>query len=119
MAGKVPYTCYQVTKSTLAQDEETVTKFLKAIARAQEYLSTGKPQELAHLLAPQFSDTSEEQLIKVIERYREIGAFAETPVLTQESYERLLDIMESAGELTQRTPFDKIIDNSIAEKVMQ
>ena len=119
LAGKVPYTCYQVTKSTLAEDEETVTKFLKAIYRAQQYLSTGKETELAHLLQPHFSDSTEEQLATVIRRYREIGAFAETPVLTQESYERLLDIMESAGELSARAPYAKIVDNSVAEKVMR
>ena len=119
LAGKVPYTCYQVTKSTLKEDRETVEKFLRAIYRAQQYLATGKETELAHILQPHFSDSSEEQLAKVITRYREIGAFAETPVLTQESYERLLDIMESAGELTQRAPYEKIVDNSVAEKIMK
>ena len=50
-------------------------------------------------------------------RYREIGAFALSPVLEQEPYERLLDIMEQAGELDSRPPYGDVVNNTLAEKV--
>ena len=39
--------------------------------------------------------------------------------MTEDAYERLLDIMEQAGELDARPPYAEIIQNSIAEQVMQ
>ena len=37
--------------------------------------------------------------------------------MTKEAYERLLDIMEQAGELDERAPYEAIINNEIANKV--
>ncbi len=39
------------------------------------------------------------------------------PTFSQESYERLQDIMEQGGELESRVPFEDFVDNSFAEKV--
>ena len=74
-------------------------------------------RRLAEALQPAFSESSVETLTMVVERYREIGAFSKTPVMTQEAYERLLDIMQQAGELDARAPYEKVINNTIAEKV--
>ena len=73
---------------------------------------------LYHYPAPAFSESSVETLTRVVERYREIGAFAASPVMTQEAYERLLDIMQQAGELDTRAPYEAVINNGIAEKVI-
>ena len=51
-------------------------------------------------------------------RDRGIDAFARTPVMQQSAYERLLDIMEQAGELSARAPYEQVINNTIAEQVM-
>ena len=59
-----------------------------------------------------------ETLTRVVERDREIGAFSASPVMTQEAYERLLDIMQQAGELEERAPYEAVINNGIAEKVV-
>ena len=118
LAGEVPYTCYQVTRSTLQEDNDMVERFLRAINRAQRFLMENDAQTVAEALAPAFAETDVETLTRVVERYREIGAFAETPVMTQEAYERLLDIMQQAGELEERAPYDAIINNEIAERVI-
>ena len=48
-----------------------------------------------------------------------IDAWKDTPVMNKESFERLQDIMEEAGELDVRAPFEKIVNNSYAEKVVK
>lgn len=119
LAGEVPYTCYQITRSGLEKDPEMVEKFLRAIYRAQQFVAENDAATVAEALAPAFSDSSVETLTRVVERYREIGAFATTPVMTQEAYERLMDIMQQAGELEERAPYEEVINNSIAQKVME
>lgn len=117
-AGALPYTCYQITKSGLEKDPEMVDKFMRALYRAQKFVAENDAKAVAEALAPAFTDSSIDTLTKVVERYREIGAFATTPVMTQESYERLMDIMQQAGELDTRAPYDKVINNTVAEKVI-
>lgn len=117
LAGEVPYTCYQVTRSYLSEQEETVEKFLRAIVRAQHFIEESDARTVAEALAPAFADSSVETLTQVVERYRQIGAFAHTPVMTQEAYERLMDIMQQAGELESRAPYENVINNRIAVKV--
>ena len=118
LAGEVPYTCYQVTGSKLEEDEETIAAFLRAIARAQAFVAESSEAEVAAALAPAFPDASLETLETVVRRYREIGAFAVTPVMEEAAYERLLDIMEQAGELTARPPYAGLIDNRLAEAAL-
>ena len=117
MAGEVPYTCYQVKTSTLEKDRAMVEKFLRAVHRAQKFIAESDAKTVAEALQPAFTESSVETLTKVVERYRSFGAFSETPVMTKEAYERLLDIMEQAGELDARAPYDKVINNEIAEMV--
>lgn len=118
LAGEVPYTCYQVRKSTLEDDSELVERFLRAIYRAQRFVAESDAATVAQALAPAFSDTSVETLEKVVERYRSIDAFARTPIMQKEAYERLMDIMEQAGELDARAPYEQVINNSVAEKIV-
>lgn len=54
-----------------------------------------------------------------MQRYKDIDAWCPTPFFAKEGLERLMDIMEQAGELTKRAPFEKIVDNSFANKAMQ
>ena len=38
--------------------------------------------------------------------------------MTEDSFTRLQDIMENAGELSERVEFSELVDNSFAEAVM-
>ena len=66
----------------------------------------------------QFPDSNLESLTEVVKRYRAINAWANTPIFNEEGFERLMNIMEEAGELDQRADFDVIVDTEIAKKVV-
>ena len=74
-----------------------------------------KPDEVAAAVQNQFPDTELSLLTSAVQRYQEIGAYCETPILTQDSFDRLQTVMQSAGELTQTAPYDQIVNNSYAE----
>ena len=57
-------------------------------------------------------------MAKVAARYKEIDAWAATPVFTEESYNRRL-MMQTAGELNKRPPYTKLVTNEFAEKAME
>ena len=54
-----------------------------------------------------------------IQRYKDIDAWNETPVLTKDSFERLEDVMIEAGELKEKVPYEKIINNTYSEKIVK
>ena len=76
-------------------------------------------RQVAEAIIDQFPDTSLDELEAVTARHRQIDAWNATPVMEQHALERLETVMEQAGELDARPPYAEIIQNSIAEQVMQ
>lgn len=121
-AGEVPYTCFAANKSYLTKNKEKVKSFLKAIMRGYQFLSDKLAQNdidaVYNAIAPSFTGYDKTSIYKSIESYYEIDSWATTPVMSESAYNRLLDIMQGAGQLDVRVPMSTIIDNSIAQELM-
>ena len=118
-SGDVPYTAYMVLKSKVEENAGLYERYLRAVYRGQQWVATHTPAEIASVIAPQFPDSDVELLTRVAEDYQRVGAWAETPVMPGEMFERMLDIIGEAGELSGRPEFDALVDNSIARKVSE
>ena len=112
--GEVPYTAYFAQQG---YDEETLQKFTNAIVKGQKFVQEKSAAEIAEAIAPSFADTDIAVIEKVVERYKEIGAFSYTPVMTEESFDRIVDIVKNAGEVhpDAQVSFDALIDNRFAQ----
>ena len=53
----------------------------------------------------------------VVQKYKDIDAWKENPILEEVAFDKLQLIMSEAGELDVKAPYDKIINNTFAEKV--
>ena len=89
-----------------------------AIYKGQKWVKEHSAREVAEVIQEYFPSTSVESLEKSVQSYKDIDAWNETPVLKQESFDKLQLIMTEAGELTQKAPYEKIVNNSFAEKVI-
>ena len=120
-SGEIPYTAYFASQSYMAQNPQVIQGFTNAIARAQRWIAQHSDREVAEAMVSQFPDTSVELLEKVTARHRAIDAWNATPVMAPSALERLEAVMEHAGELTreQFVDFEKLVDNSFAEKAAQ
>ena len=120
-SGEIPYTAYFAPASMLEQDAETVQSFTNAVARALDYVRTHPASEIAEVIAPQFPDTSLKTLTTVVQRYLDIDAWNETPVMKQDALERLETVMETAGVLkhSEWVDFSDLVNNTFAEKASQ
>lgn len=114
--GDLPYTAYFAKNSYIQENAELIQGFTNAVAKGEEWVKTHSAEEVAKLVAPHFADTDLELLTSAVENYQKVGAYCETPVMSEESFDRLQTVMESAGELSQRAAFDAVVDNSFAEK---
>ena len=120
-SGEIPYTAYFANRSYMDQNPAVIQGFTNAIARAQRWIAQHSDREVAEAMVSQFPDTSVELLEKVTARHRAIDAWNATPVMAPSALERLEAVMEHAGELTreQFVDFEKLVDNSFAEKAAQ
>lgn len=114
--GDIPYTAYCAKSSYIAENEEIIEKFTKAISKGLKWVNEHTSEEIAELIVDSFPDTDVTMLASSIERYKSISAWKLSPSMTQESFERLQDIMEEAGELAKRAPYEKIVNNTFADK---
>jgi len=118
-AGEIPYTAYYASKSFIEKSPEVVQGFTNALAKAQKWVAEHSAEEIAKTISPAFPDADLDIMAKAIARYKEIGAYAAVPMMTQDSFDRLQMVMEEAGELSHRAPYDALVDNSFAEKAVQ
>lgn len=117
-SGEVPYTVYLVSQTMLHQDAAFVESFLRAVYRAQRWIATASDREVAEAMEPFFPDASIESLMIVANSYRATDSWKQDPIMQEADYERMLDIIEEAGELSARPDFAALVDNSIAERIV-
>ncbi|HWQ50879.1 MAG TPA: ABC transporter substrate-binding protein [Terriglobales bacterium] len=117
--GEVPYTAYFTSKSFIAENPELIAAFTRAIYRGQQWVKDNDAAEIARVIAPQFPDTDLELLTTVTQRHKDIDAWYTTPVMPEEAFDRLQDIMETAGELSERVPYGDLVNNTFAEEVLK
>ncbi|MBE6887245.1 MAG: ABC transporter substrate-binding protein [Ruminococcaceae bacterium] len=113
--GEVPYTTYFAQQN---YDAQTLQKFTRAIAKGQKFVAEKSAAEIAQAIQPSFADTDIKVIETVVQRYKDIGAFSSTPVMDRESFDRIVEIVKNAGEISNDAvvPFEALIDNSYAEK---
>ena len=115
-AGEIPYTAYFAKKSYIKENTELIQDFVDALYEAQVWVDTHTAKEVAEALLPSFPDTDIDVLETVVQRYKDIDAWNKTPIMTEDSFYRLQDVIEEAGELTKRVEFGKLVNNAFAEK---
>ena len=115
-AGEIPYTAYFAKKSYIQKNEDTIQGFTNAIYKGQQWVKENSAKEIAKSVQSFFPDTDLELLENVIQNYKDIDAWNETPVLKESAFQLLQEVMTTAGELKQKAPYEKIVNNAYAEK---
>ncbi len=113
-SGEIPYTCYQATKTYIAENGDKITRFLRAVYKGKQYLMTHDNEHIAELLMPHFPGTDRAMIVSALDNYKAYDTWAETPVMKETSYTRLQDVLENAGELSRRVDFFDLVDNTMA-----
>ena len=110
-AGEIPYTAYFAKKSYLSENKDLLQRFTDAIYEAQIWTKEHSSEEIAEAIKDFFPDTETELLAEVIQNYKNIDAWNDNPTLTEESFDRLQEVMIQAGELKEKVPYEAIVTN--------
>ena len=115
-SGYVPYTSFSANKSYIEAHPEVVQAFTNALQKGMDYVNTHTPEEIAKIIQPQFAETDMDTLVTIVTRYYEQDSWKENLVFEEASFTLLLDILESAGELEKRPPYEDLVDNTYSKE---
>lgn len=109
LGGNVPYTAYNARKSYIENNPKIIKSFCNAIQKGLDYVKNNNPETIAQKIISFFPDTSQSDLTKMIERYKNGNAWKEKININEEEWNHLQDIMIASKELTEKSPYDKLI----------
>lgn len=115
LGGVVPYTAYSARKSYIEEHHDEIEGFTRAIQRGIDYVHSHTDEEVAEVITSYFPDTSMNDLVKIMKRYRDNDSWFTTTYISKSDYEHIEEIMESAGELETRAPYDKLVNTSFSK----
>lgn len=118
-SGKVPYTAYAAKESYIKEHPEIIQKFTNAIQKGLDYVNNHKPDEIAKVIRPQFPETSEEALEKIVTRYYDQDTWKENTVFEKESFQLLQEILKEAGVIEEFVEYDQLVITDFAKKAIE
>ena len=115
LGGVVPYTAYNAKKSYIESNPDVIEGFTKAIQKGLDYVHSHNSKDIAEVILDYFPDISKNDLETIIDRYKNIDSWFTTTYITEENFNHIQEIAESAGQLDKRAPFDKLVNNSYSK----
>lgn len=115
-SGYVPYTAYCAKKSYMEQNPEIIQKFTNAIQKGLDYVNSHSSEEIARVIKPQFKETDEKTIATIVERYKAQDTWKGDTIFEKDSFDLLQNILEEAGELDTRVPYEDLVTTDFAKK---
>lgn len=115
-SGYVPYTAYSARESFMEENPDVMQGFVNALQKGMDYVLSHSPEEIAAVIAPQFPETDLDTITTIVNRYAEQDTWKNNLIFEESSFNLLQDILESAGELSERAPYEDLVTTAFAEK---
>jgi len=117
-SGEVPYTVFMVRKSMVKENPELVQKFTNAVYRGQRWVNSHSASEVARVIQPFFPDADLDLITRVVARYQEQDTWPITPLVDEDSFLNMQDIIRTAGELDKTVEPSALIIRDFARKAV-
>lgn len=114
-SGYVPYTAFSAKDSYIKEHPEVIKGFVAALKKGMDDVYSQTPEEIAEVISPQFPDTDKETMAIIIKRYADQDTWKRDLVFEQDAYQLLLDILDEAGQLSDRPDYEKLVTTEYAK----
>ena len=118
-SGYVPYTAFSAKGSYIKEHPEIIQSFTNALQKGMDYVQAHSPEEIAEIIAPQFAETDVKTITTIVKRYYDQDTWKSDLVFEKESFELLQDILDVAGELSKRAPYEDLVNTEYALKAVE
>ena len=109
LGGEVPYTAYNARKSYIENNKETIKSFTKAIDKGLKFVENNTPEEIAKCIIDFFPDTTMNDLVKIVKRYKDGDAWRENITINEQEFKHIQDIMIASNELDKYVEYKDLI----------
>lgn len=111
MSGEMPYTAFNARKSFIENNKDTLKAFTRAIDKGLKYVKEKDAEAIAKDIIDQFPDTSINDLVTIVKRYKDADSWLETPFIEEKLFQNLEDIMIDAQEIKSYVPYKDLVIN--------
>ncbi len=118
-SGYVPYTAYCAKQSFIKENPNIIQSFTNAIQKGLDYVNSHSSEEIAGVIAPQFTESDLASITKIVERYKAQDTWKGDTVFEKESFELLTDILKSSGELDTDVPYEDLVDTTFSKNAIK
>jgi NitT/TauT family transport system substrate-binding protein len=117
--GTLPFSAYLTTLAYASSHAEVLRRFARALYRAQQWIAQHSAEEVAQLIAPSFPDIEPEIRTRAVARYLQQHTWAREPLLREEGFNYLQDILIGGGFISKRYPYTEHVNAEFAHAAMQ
>lgn len=115
-SGYVPYTAFCAKKSFIEKNPELIQAFTNALQKGMDYVNSHTPEEIAKVIQPQFKETDLDTITTIVTRYANQDTWKTDLNFEKDSFTLLQNILEEAGELEKRVPYEDLVTTEFSEK---
>lgn len=115
-SGYVPYTAFCAKKSFMEKNPELIQAFTNALQKGMDYVNSHTPEEIAKAIQPQFKETDLKTITTIVKRYKDQDTWKTDLNFEKDSFTLLQNILEEAGELEKRVPYEDLVTTEFSEK---
>jgi NitT/TauT family transport system substrate-binding protein len=114
----LPFSAYLTTPAYAASHADVLHRFTRAFYRAQQWMAQHSAEEISRLIAPSFPDIEPELRTRAVARYLDQHTWALDPLLREEGFYYLQDILLGGGFISQRYPYREHVNTEFAQAAM-
>ncbi|MFQ5904182.1 MAG: ABC transporter substrate-binding protein [Candidatus Binatia bacterium] len=116
--GLTSYTALYTTRRFMERNPEAILRMTRAVYRTQKWIAAHDGEDLAARVAAYFPDLPQNTLAKALARYKTLGLWNRTPILSREGFEWLQSACLSGGLIQKGFPYEHCVDMRFAEQVI-
>jgi NitT/TauT family transport system substrate-binding protein len=116
--GPTSYTTLYAPRALLASRRQDCEGMVRALHRTLKWVHAADAARLAAAIADYFPHLPQPRLAQALARYQALGLWGRNPRLPRLGYERLKAGLLSGGLIATAAPYERIVDNGLADLVI-
>ncbi len=117
-SGYVCYSSFAATPAYVAENPETVQRFVNGYARAQRWVAQNEPEAVAECIAPVFPEYDRALVSDGVRRYKAAGVWATDPMIGEDGFSRMRDALIAGRLVRNPHPYERIVRPEFGERTI-
>ena len=117
--GYLCYSSFAVSPSYLADNGETVERFVSGFHRALEWVDAAGAEEVAAMVASFFPDTPRTVLEDSVRRYKDQETWPTDPLIGEDGFAAMRDLLIDGGLVKGRHSYGRLVRPELALRAMR